>query len=140
MVLKVQGKKSVVAQMAVGSVLVLLVAMLSGCEPLRKKFTRQKKKDQSQSSQFIPVLDPLDYPDKVQTPEEKYRHSFSLWQVWHKELMMRLEEQASDKKINYTFNQVMVQLTEMEKLLTGEKQEKLGEYIGQLSGLQQELT
>jgi len=118
--------------------IILLIFIASGCEPLRKKFTRQKKKDESQSA-FIPVLDPVDYPDKVETPEESYRHYFSLWQVWDKDFMMRLQENSSDKKINFTFNQVLLQLTEMEKLLTGEKQQKIREYIGQLTALGQDL-
>lgn len=138
MVLKILHIRTMAVPMA-KLLTVLLVFSTSGCEPLRKKFTRQKKKDASQSSQFIPVLDPIDYPDKVESPEESYRHYFSLWQVWDKELVMRIQEHASDKKINFTFNQFLVQLTEMEKLLSGEKRQKLNEYIAQLSGLQKDL-
>jgi hypothetical protein len=118
--------------------LVALTLLVSGCEPLRKKFVRQKKKDES-ASQFIPVLDPVDYPDKVASAPELYQHYFSLWQVWNKELLMRVQEQASDKKITFTFNQVLVQLTAMEKLLTGDKQKALNGYISQLDGIQKEL-
>ena len=118
--------------------LVLFVMTVSGCEPLRKKFTRHKKKDESQS-QVIPVLDPIDYPNAVESPEASYRQYFSLWQVWDKELVMRIGEHASDKKISFTFNQLLLQLTEMEKLLSGEKRQKLKEYIMQLSALQKDL-
>ena len=119
----------------------LLVTMLTagGCEPLRKKFVRQKKKT-DESSKFIPVLDPIDYPRKTETSEELYKHHFSLWQVWDKELVMRIEERASDKKIQHTLNQVLVQLGEMEKLLTGEKQQQLSQQIAQMSKVQSDLT
>src|SRR3989338_3029470 len=120
--------------------LLLAVMTTSGCEPLRKKFTRQKKKDQGGSSKFIPVLDPIDYPDKVVTPQESYRHYFSLWQAWDKELVMRIEEHASNKKIDFTVHQALAQLTEMEKLLTGEKQKQLGQYIAQLREAQKDLA
>ena len=119
--------------------LVFFIITASGCEPFRKKFIRQKKKDESQS-QMIPVLDPIDYPAKVESPEDSYRQYFSLWQVWDKELVMRIGEHASDKKINFTFNQLLLQLTEMEKLLSGEKQQQLNQYITQLSALHNDLS
>ena len=127
-----------IQKIVVTLLLVLFVLSANGCEPLRKKFTRQKKKDESQS-QVIPILDPIDYPDAVESPEASYRQYFSLWQVWDKELAMRIGEHASDKKISVTFNQFLVQLMAMEKLLTGEKQQKLNQYITQLSALQKDL-
>jgi hypothetical protein len=122
----------------IGLILIIVVLTAAGCEPLRKKFVRQKKKDES-NPQFLPVLDPVDYPANVQTPEESYRHHFSLWQVWDKELVMRIEEKASDKKINFTFNQVMVQLAELEKLLRDEKKTQMNQYITQLNDIQRDL-
>jgi hypothetical protein len=131
--------KSRIIDLTAKLLLVFFVATLtSGCEPLRKKFVRQKKKD-GESAEFIPVLDPVDYPNKVESTAEAYRRFYSLWQVWDKELVMRVEEQASDKKIGFTFNQVLVQMNEMEKLLTGEKQKKLGTYIDQFGLLQKDL-
>ena len=52
------------------SMRIIFICLLSvsliagGCEPLRKKFTRQKKKDQ-ETSAIIPILEPIDYPEKV---------------------------------------------------------------------------
>ena len=71
-----------------------------GCEPLRKKFVRQKKKDEN-AQQFIPVLDPIDYPAAVYSAEEGYRKHYSLWRVWHKELMVSLDEQGIDRRQKY---------------------------------------
>ncbi len=95
----------------------------SGCEPLRKKFTRKKKKDR-RTAEIVPILDPVDYPAKVQTTDSLYRHHYSLWQVWHRDLINVFEDKGSDKKIAYILKQMMVQLEEMSKLL-GEKQREL---------------
>lgn len=123
----------------VGLLVITILLTAGGCESLRKKFVRQKKKDQTKK-EFIPVLDPIDYPAKVQSPEEAYRHYFSLWQVWDKELVMRIEEGASDKKISFTFNQLMIQLTELENLLTGEKKTQMNQFITQLNDIGQQLA
>lgn len=123
----------------VGLLLITILLTSGGCEPLRKKFVRQKKKDQTRK-EFIPVLDPIDYPASVQSPADAYRHYFSLWQVWDKELVMRIEEGASDKKISFTFNQLMIQLTELEKLLTGEKKTQMTQFITQLNDIQRQLA
>ena len=120
--------------------LVMFFITMAGCEPLRKKFTRQKKKDQNEGTKFIPVLDPIEYPAKVESPAEAYKHYFSLWQVWDKELIMRVEEHASNKKINFTVNQLLTQLTEMEKFLTGEKQQQLSQLIAQINQVQRDLA
>ena len=139
MALKTGQSKSISFQVSLALVFVTFLLTSSGCEPFRKKFTRQKKKDESPTSQFVPVLDPVDYPDKVESPPELYRHHFSLWQVWDRELIMRIEEHASNKKINDTVDQSLTQLTEMQKLLTGEKQKKLSEYVAQLNALKKDL-
>ena len=115
-----------------------VMTITSGCEPLRKKFTRQKKKDAG-TAEFIPVLDPVDYPDKVATAEELYRHYYSLWQVWDRELLVSVQQQTSDKRIKANLDQVLVQLTEMGKLLTGEKQKTLQGYTDQVNTIQKDL-
>ena len=67
-----------------GVCLISLTATLIGCEPLRKKFTRNKK-NKEVSQEFIPVLEPIDYAENTKTPEEEYKHYYSLWKVWEKE-------------------------------------------------------
>ena len=65
----------------IGGFLIVAVMMTTvGCEPLRKKFIRKRKAAQ-ESSEDIPVLEPIDYPDKVYTAEDLYKQHYSLWQV-----------------------------------------------------------
>lgn len=47
--------------------LVMTVPLMSGCEPLRKKFTRKKKETQAKAE--MPVFEPIDYPAKVEDPK-----------------------------------------------------------------------
>ena len=100
----------------------IFMALSTGCEPLRKKFTRKKKEDVSQT-EFVPVLDPVDYPDKKESPEQIYKLHYSLWQVWYKDYAIAAQENSSDKKIFYTLNQLLAQVEEMQKVLRGEKQQ-----------------
>ncbi len=109
-----------------------------GCEPLRKKFVRQKKKDEN-AQQFIPVLDPIDYPAAVYSAEEGYRKHYSLWRVWHKELMVSLDEQGIDRRQKYLVGQLVTQLSEMSKFVTEEKQKGLKDLSDTLFEVQEEL-
>lgn len=119
--------------------LLVTIFVTSGCEPLRKKFTRKKKKD-LRATELIPILDPVDYPAKLQTPGDIYRHHYSLWQVWQRDLIGVLEEKGSDKKITYLLNQILVQMEEMGKVLTGEPQKLLTQYIAKMQRIQEEIT
>jgi len=93
---------------------------ISGCTPLRKKFTR-KKKDKQANQKFIPVLDPIDYPEKVYSAAEKYKYHYSLWKVWNKDLLQVLERNGSEKRQKYLLDQAIVQLKEMQNSLSDEK-------------------
>jgi hypothetical protein len=115
-----------------------LMAGLSGCEPLRKKFVRQKKKDKD-GEQVTPILDPIDYPRAVATAEEQYHRHYTLSQVWFKELLIHLTEGGSDKKTIFLMNQIKTQVTEMHALLTGEYQAKANAFLQQILDIDQEL-
>ena len=52
--------------------LVLVSLLCGGCEPLRKKFIRQKKQDKEISG-TIPILEPIDYPEKIHSSAEDYQ-------------------------------------------------------------------
>lgn len=107
---------------------VLLVTTLQGCEPLRKKFTRQKKGDM-QEQEYEPVLDPIDYPEKIYDPKADYAYRFSLLRVWEKELMAGIDDRASGKRLQYFLNNIIVQLEEMNKLVTEDKKSALTKAI-----------
>lgn len=112
--------------------LVCVSLSLSGCEPLRKKFTRKSKKERTVSTETVPILDPEDYPDKPFDPYKEYKYRYSMWNVWYKDYLMATEENTSDKRQSYILGQMVVQLDEMQKLLAAEKQQALEKEKGQL--------
>jgi len=101
----------------------LLSLSLSGCTPLKKKFTRKKKKNQVE--EFIPVLDPVDYPAPVQSAKERYAYHYSLWRIWNRDLLQTFDKKSNDKNQKYLLGQVKVQMEEMRKWITSEKQKEL---------------
>lgn len=106
--------------------LIVCVAVMSGgCEPLRKKFVRQKKKDASASTEAVPLLTPEVYPEKVFDPVREYKQHYGLWGVWYKDYFSILEENGSDKRQRYVLTQMFTQLEKMEGLLADEKRSGL---------------
>ena len=93
--------------------------IFSGCEPLRKKFTRKSKKERATSVAALPILEPEEYPDKPFDPLKEYSYRYSMWNVWYKDYLMATEENTSDKRQSYILSQMAVQLDEMQKLLAG---------------------
>jgi len=114
----------------------VLFLMTSGCAPLRKKFTRKKKDNRGVSEKFIPILDPIDYPEKVTSSEEKYKHHYSLWKVWNKDLLQNIALDSSEKRQKYLLNQTIEQLEEMKVLLADEKLAELDKLIDGLRKVQ----
>jgi len=112
--------------------------IISGCVPLRKKFTRQKKKDKLTDPRFIPVLDPIEYPEKIYSAEEKYRYHYSLWKVWDKDFLQVLERDGSGKRQEFLLSQSIEQLEEMQVLLNDAKQAELKGLIGKLEIVRQD--
>lgn len=117
----------------------LLVTVTCSCETLRKKFKRQKKKEEVTEVQ--PVLDPIDYPAVVESPEKKYKYHYSLWQVWERDLLRMIEEQENnDKKAAATINAMIVQLEEMQKMVNDERKPLHSSAIGKLKNLQEDFA
>src|SRR5262245_48984541 len=96
-----------------GVCLAVLSVSLSGCEPLRKKFTRKKKADKKEK--FIPVLEPVDYPPSRVSSLEQYKYHFSLWQVWNKEMGQLADDPNTDKRLDYLYEQIIQELEEMKR-------------------------
>jgi hypothetical protein len=106
-----------------------LTLTVNGCAPLRKKFVRKKKQDAEQTLQFVPVLEPEDYPRPHRSAEERYKYHYSLWKVWHKDFLQSVESGGSDKRQLYLFNQTLGQLEEMGKWLAVERRAELMGFI-----------
>jgi len=101
--------------------LLISAIFIDGCEPLRKKFTRKKKKA-SVEDETVPLLEPIDYPQKVYSPAETYKHHYSLWQVWNNELQNIVLESAYRKRKIYLVDQIIAHLEVMRNLILEEKQ------------------
>ena len=117
--------------------LIASVFINTGCEPLRKKFIRAKKKDQKIAIE--PVFEPIEYPSKAYSPEVAYQYHYSLWQVWSKDLVTVLEEESSSKRKLYNITQMITQTQEMENLLIGEKKEKLSRLKARLEQMKEKM-
>lgn len=110
--------------------LCVLVVSAGGCASLRKKFTR-KKKEKAGEQAFIPVLDPIDYPAPSVSPEERYRYHYSLWKVWQRDLVQKIDSKESDKNQKYLVGQIIAQLEEMKKWVTEARQKELSDAVGE---------
>ena len=117
--------------------LCILTLVINGCTPLRKKFTRKKKKNGEASQKFIPVLEPIDYAEKIYSPLEKYKHHYSLWKVWDKDLLQTIDRDGSDKRQKYLLVQTIEQLEEMKKILSEEKKTEFTILIDDLREVQE---
>ena len=99
--------------------------LCTGCESLRKKFTRQKKKEDAASEKFIPVLEPEEYPSKEHNPLAAYKYHYDLYKVWHRDLEATIEDNMTDKRQKYSYKNLLKHVTAMEQLLSGPRQEGL---------------
>lgn len=120
---------------AISCVLIFLfVASLTGCEPLRKKFTRTKK--QTVETEEIPVLEPIEYPKQILTPQDLYKKHYNLWKAWQKELSDSIVETASRKRQLYLFNQILSNLAQMQQLLIEDKAASLKDLMTKYKRIQ----
>jgi len=106
---------------------------LSACEPLRKKFTRQKKKDASADQDFVPVLEPQEYPAADKDPVQNYKQHYALIKAWYKDMWTTLEERSSDKQQRYLLKTIYGHIDEMRKLVAPQQQQQLDELAKVLS-------
>ncbi|HLF17325.1 MAG TPA: hypothetical protein VI749_00315 [Candidatus Omnitrophota bacterium] len=109
------------------SCLLVVSLVFCGCEPLRKKFTRKKK--ELKKEEFIPVLDPIDYPPSLISAREKYEYHYSMWQVWNKDLRQHLSENAMDKRKKYILSQIIQQLQDMKRWIPQEYAAKVDQML-----------
>lgn len=115
-------------------VLCVLTVSAGGCTSLRKKFTR-KKKEKTNAQAFVPVLDPIDYPPPSVSPEERYRYHYSLWKVWQRDLVQKIDGKESDKNQKYLIGQIIAELSEMKKWVTEARQKELSGFIGEWNAI-----
>ena len=122
------------------SFLVLLLVVnvaVTGCEPLRKIFTRQKKKEKESTE--IPILDPIDYRDKIYSVEQIYREHYSLYQVWLKDLLIIIKDKESVKRKIYNLDQALAQLKIMRQLVSDDKKKEMARLSEGLENIKKNL-
>ncbi len=120
-----------------GCVLVLvLVLAVSGCETLRRKFTRRKRRKTAQEEM---VVVPRDYSEHPFPNDVLYVQYFTYWKAWNQEWVARLSERGAHKKIVSCGEQTLVNLEKMRTYLTDEKQKELDTSIEKTRALLEEI-
>ena len=119
--------------------LCFVVFLNNGCEPLRKKFIRQKKVEKKVED--APILTPIDYAPKNSSPQERYAYQYSLFRVWYKELGEEMTEKKvpSNKRQEYLLGEMIARLQEMKKWIVAEKQEGMTASINEFQNIEEQL-
>ncbi|MBZ0167725.1 MAG: hypothetical protein K8I00_13040 [Candidatus Omnitrophica bacterium] len=100
----------------------------TGCQSVRKKFVRQKKKNTE--DKFIPILEPVEYAATMVTNADRYRHHYQTYRIWERELLAGLDRQESDKRLQYSLGQLIVNLETMAQWTPDNKKARLQEVLG----------
>lgn len=111
---------------------VACVFLLTGCETLRKKFTRKRKK--AESTEAI-VIVPRDYSAHPFPNDVLYRQYFIYWKSWNQELVSSLTDMENYKKIKSCADQALVNLKKMQTYLREDKAQELELYVKKTSDL-----
>ncbi len=109
----------------------------AGCTPLRKKFTRQKKKDAIDDS-IVPVLEPVEYPVKQHGAKEDYAQHYSLFRVWFSDFDTNRNSTSNEKKLTFDLDSALNELDEMEKILKSPAKEELAKVKVQVEFIRKE--
>ena len=124
--------------LSVCALCLVVTVLFTGCEPLRKKFTRQKKKDQVGDEKFIPVLEPQEYPVKKYGAEDSYAQHYSMFKIWFSDFANTYEQTINEKKQIYNLDAALKETVEMEKLLKSPLQEELAKIRKQVQFIRDE--
>ena len=106
--------------------LLSLISSLTGCETVRRKFTRKKK---------AKTVRPMFYKkdgdfEEKRPPAELYEMHYVYWKTWMDDLIDRAG--LNRKRDNRSINEAISNLIDMKKYLTGEKKEELDQYIEEI--------
>ncbi len=101
----------------------IVAVNLSGCETLKKKFTRKQS-----LKKVSPVLVPYDYKG-IYPNDVLYSNHFNYWRTWTEDLINCLDTKASNKREKLAAARAIEDLERMQDLLTGDKKYELTKYI-----------
>lgn len=105
------GRKKLLAIVAV----LVMSLSLSSCENVRKKFVRQKKK--TEDKDFVPVLEPEEYPAPEHNPPLLYKQHYNLIKAWYKDLWSPLQDRYPSGTPQYALKEISGHIDGMQKLL-----------------------
>ncbi len=121
-----------------GVCLLLCFFLLEGCEPLRKKFIRKKKQDDTYKGEVI--FEPVDYSPENFTAEQNYTKHYNYWVIWGKSLEEALKESRNEKRHRYFLEQGLKSLEQMRVYLKEEKRARLDEMIQEFKSIREEFA
>lgn len=121
---------------AVACGLVFCVSSM-GCETLKKKFTRKRRRPEAQE---VMIVSPRDYSSHPFPAEVLYKQYFVYWKSWQQELVSNIGDRASHKKIVDCAEQALVNLRKMSAYLDDAKAAELATYILEMEALKAEIV
>ena len=114
------------------SFVLVLTVSLSACDSLRKKFIRQKKGGQQESTDFIPVLEPQEYPAPQTNPVFNYKNHYALIKAWYRDLWTGIDDK-NDGAVKQSLRQIFDHIEQMKLLLKPQKAQSLNQLADLLS-------
>ncbi len=110
------------------AVIILLCASIAGCAGMQRKFARKKQKEEKP----LPIVTTYDYA-KEQRVDELYKKRFLFWKSWQGELIDRMGDNY--KKRTECYDELVQNLTEMQKYLNDEKYKELEVFITEIKSV-----
>mgnify|MGYP001570228857 CR=1 FL=1 len=118
-------------------VILSFILMLTGCESLRRKFTRKRKSREPQDQMIIV---PRDYSAHPFPSDVMYKQYFIYWKSWNQELITSLNDYSSYKKILDCVEQAIMNLKKMATYLNEDKSKELEAYIKKTEDLKTQVV
>lgn len=112
------------------------IFLFCGCDSLRKKFTRVKKKTDAEEDI---IVSPRDYSLNPYPPEVIYKQYFVYWKSWNQELVTSLNDMSPNKKILVCVREAIKNLNNMAAYLSEDKRAGLRAYIKKSEDLEEEI-
>ena len=106
--------------------------LTTGCESLKKKFTRKNK---SQKTEEVMIVSPRDYSANPLPNDVLYKRYFTYWKSWNQELLTSLNDRPSDIKVLDCTEQAIINLKKMATYLNEAKAKELSGYIQQTENI-----
>lgn len=105
--------------------LVMFSVGLCACDTLKKKFIRQKKGGQ-ETTDFVPVLEPQEYPAPQNNPVLNYQNHYALIKAWYRDLWTGIDDK-NDSMVKQSIRQILDHIEQMKPLLKADKAKGLDE-------------